>query len=153
MKRISFMLIKWIRHITIQKRLNICLFLIIFIPMFSICVFAYHKTFHDSKEKISFFSSEIIMKASENIQQMVESLENNSIDIAYNDILQDTLLKYDTLSEFERFQREIEMTNICTKKFIQNSIVTDVLALTSRQEPLRCYGDTSFRLRPSLLSL
>lgn len=153
MKRISFMLIKWIRHITIQKRLNICLFLIIFIPMFSICVFAYHKTFHDSKEKISFFSSEIIMKASENIQQMVESLENNSIDIAYNDILQDTLLRYDTLSEFERFQREIEMTNICTKKFIQNSIVTDVLALTSRQEPLRCYGDTSFRLRPSLLSL
>ena len=40
MKRIFFMLIKWIRHITIQKRLNICLFLIIFIPMFSICVFA-----------------------------------------------------------------------------------------------------------------
>ena len=153
MKKKTAARVHWLRRIAINKRLNGCLFLIIFVPICSVCIFSYHTTFQDAKEKISFFSSEIISKTSESIEQMAETLESISIDIAYNDTLQDTLLQYDTLSEFERYQREMEMTSICTKKLMQHASVTDVLALTEDQEPFRCYGDMSFRFRPSLFSL
>ena len=106
MKKKTAARVHWLRRIAINKRLNGCLFLIIFVPICSVCIFSYHTTFQDAKEKISFFSSEIISKTSESIEQMAETLESISIDIAYNDTLQDTLLQYDTLSEFERYQRE-----------------------------------------------
>ncbi len=142
-----------IRKISIGKRLNLGMFLVSFVPVFLICLFSYQKTFEESKEKISMYSSEIVTLASKNIIHMIDGLENDSIDIAYNDVLQKTLLEYDMLSEHEIYLREKKLVDICTKKYVYDSLVSDVIALTNRNQSLFCFGDSYFRLSPSQESL
>lgn len=69
-------------------------------------MFAYQKTFEETKERTRMFTTNVITLASKNITHMIESLENDSIDIAYNDVLQSTLRDYGKLSKHEIFRRE-----------------------------------------------
>jgi len=127
--------------------------LVSIVPVFIICMFAYQKTFEETKERTRMFTTNVITLASKNITHMIESLENDSIDIAYNDVLQSTLRDYGKLSKHEIFRREKRLTDICTKKYIYNPIVTDIIALTNHYQPLLCFGDPYFRLSPSTESL
>lgn len=137
------------RKMAIGRRLNWGFFLVISIPIFVICVFAYQMTFRSSQQKISTFSADIVLTVSENIASMVNSLDNHSIDIAYNDMLQQTLEEYRTLTDRALNAREKQLAGAISKKFIVNAQVTDITALTLDQQPVYCYGNSHFRLRPS----
>ena len=142
-----------IRKIKIEKRLNLGLFLVIFIPVFLICVFTYQKSSNSTRNKISAFSLETMIMTGENIHNTMIALENYSIDIAYSETLQETLLHYDKLNDHELYLREKSLADTCTKKFVYNSFVTDVIALTNDRKPVFLFGNTTFRLRPSPSSL
>ena len=137
------------RRIAINKRLNGCLFLIILVPICSVCIFSITQPSRMPKKKSASSLRKSFPRQVKALSRWQKRWRASALTSPTTTRCRIRFCNMNTLSEFERYQREMEMTSICTKKLMQHASVTDVLALTEDQEPFRCYGDMSFRFRPS----
>jgi two-component system sensor histidine kinase YesM len=136
-----------IRRIKIQNRLVISFAILSLVPLLITGIFAYHKSSEAIKTKISTYSIQVMNQVSENIQNELTKLENDSVDIAFSDLLQNTLISYDTLNEWEKNDAELKMQGLLAKRFSFFRSVTDVLVYTKNKEKIIAFGDLNFRLK------
>lgn len=147
------MIIRWIRKVKIQNRLVASFVIFSFIPLLITGFFAYDRSSEAIKNKISASTLQVLNQVSENIKNELTRLENDSVDIAFSDLVQQTLLSYPELNEWERIDAELKMQNMLAKKFTFFHSVSDVLLYTERKEKITAYGDATFkfRLKPAYL--
>ena len=147
------MIIRWIRKVKIQNRLIASFAIFSFIPLLITGFFAYDRSSDAIKSKISASTLQILNQVSENIKNELTKLENDSVDIAFSDLVQDTLVHYPELNEWQRIDAELKMQSMLAKKFTFYSSVSDVLLYTNRKEKITAYGDATFkfRLKPAYL--
>lgn len=147
------MIIRWIRKIKIQNRLMASFVIFSLIPLLITGFFAYDRSSDAIQSKISASTLQVLNQVSENIKNELTKLENDSVDIAFSDLVQHTLISYPDLNEWQIIDAELKMQSMLAKKFTFYSDVTDVLLYTGRAEKITAYGDATFkfRLKPDYL--
>ncbi|MEC0270323.1 cache domain-containing sensor histidine kinase [Paenibacillus anseongense] len=136
---------RFIRKMNIQNRLVISFAILSLIPLLVTGYFAYYTSSKAIKTKISTSSIQLMNQVSENIQNELTKLENDSVDIAFSDIIQNTLIDFHTMDEWKRNDAELKMQSMLAKRFSFNHSVSDVLVYTMLQEKIIAYGDVSFK--------
>ncbi len=136
---------RFIRKMNIQNRLVISFAILSLMPLLVTGYFAYYTSSKAIKTKISTSSIQLMNQVSENIQNELIKLENDSVDIAFSDLIQNTLTDFDTMNEWKRNIAELKMQNMLAKRFSFNRSVSDVLVYTTLKEKIIAYGDVSFK--------
>jgi len=136
---------RWIRKMNIQNRLVISFAILSLIPLFITGVFAYYTSSEAIKTKISTSSIQLMNQVSENIQNELVKLENDSVDIAFSDMIQAALTELDTMDEWKRNDTELKIQNTMAKRFSFIRSVSDILVYTRNKEKMIAYGDVSFK--------
>ncbi|TCL74119.1 two-component system sensor histidine kinase YesM [Hydrogenispora ethanolica] len=137
----------FIRQTGIQNRLFISFAILSLIPLLITGVFAYYKSSEAIKTKISTYSIQVVNQVSENIQNALARFESDSVDIAFSDIFQKTLISYATLNDWQKTDAELKMQAILAKRFLFFRSVSDVLVYTQNKEKIIAYGDMLFKLK------
>ena len=133
-----------IRRMKIQRRLLLSFAVLSLIPLCITGWFAYYKSSVAIKNKIGTYSIEVMNQVSVNIQNELTKLESDSIDIAFSDIVQNTLLSYHEMDGWEKNNAEVEMKGLVAKRFSFVPSVTDVQIFTINRDKIIAYGDFTF---------
>ncbi|TVY07883.1 sensor histidine kinase [Paenibacillus cremeus] len=134
-----------IRKIKIQNRLFLSFALLSLLPMLIIGIFSYHISSEAIKTKISTSSIQLMNQVSKNILNELIKLENDSVDIVFSDLVQQTLTGFNTMSEWERNVAQLKMQEMLAKRFSFFHSVSDVLVFTRSKEKVIAYGDIYFK--------
>lgn len=137
---------KLFRNIKIQYRLIILMLAISLIPLIVISIFSYENSINAISSKISTYSVQVMDQVSENIGREIDRLENDSVEIEFSDLVQNTLLNYDKLSSWQISNKELQMKEMLVKKFSSLHDVSDVLIYTNKMDKITAYGDNGFPL-------
>lgn len=147
------MFVRWIRKMKIQKRLVVSFTVLSLVPLLITGFFAYDRSSEAIKRKISASTVQVMNQVSENIQNELVKLENDSVDIAFSDLVQQTMVAFPNMDEWEKIDAELKMKSMISKKFTFVHNVSDVLLYTDSKDKLIAYGDDTFkfRLQPTYL--
>ena len=146
MKALSYLTFL-IRQTKIQNRLFFSFAILSFVPLLITGMFAYIQSGVAVKEKISTYSVQVMNQVGENIQNELSRIENDSVDIAFSDLVQNALLHYSDLNEWERKNIEHQLHDMLVKRFTFYHGVSDVLVYTTNYEKITAYGDMNFQFR------
>lgn len=113
----TFNMNRLIRKIKIQNRLLISFAVLSLLPMFIIGIFSYYISSDAIRTKISTASIQLMDQVSENIVNELIKLENDSVDIAFSDLVQQTMGGFNTMSEWERNVAQIKIQEMLAKRF------------------------------------
>lgn len=132
---------QWIRHSHIQTRLLVGFIVFSLLPLLLTGSLLYMRSSQAIHQKIEYYSSEILNQISQNIDRELARLEYDSIEIMFSKDVQDSLLAFDKLSEWEKLQLSERLNEWLVKKFSFLHDVSDVLIYTEDNEKILAYGD------------
>ncbi|OUM98956.1 MAG: hypothetical protein BAA02_03965 [Paenibacillaceae bacterium ZCTH02-B3] len=135
-----------IRRVKIQNRLIVSFSILTLVPLLITAAYAYKQSTDAIKSKISTYSVEVMNQVSVNIQTELVKIENDSVDIAFSTLVQNTLRSIDTMRESEKKVAEFRMQKAFGPKFAFFPGVTDALVYSNNMEKLIAYGDMNFKL-------
>ena len=135
-----------IRHTKIQTRLMISFILLSSIPLFVTGYFSYYNSSNTIRDKISAYSLMLMNQIGKNIDDQLVRLINDSIAIEFTDIVQDTLLNYDKMTEWEKNSLQYEMSYLFSRNFSYLNYVSNIMLITKNREVITLYGDWNIRI-------
>ncbi len=136
-----------LRRTRIQNRLAVSFAMLTLVPLMITGLYAFYKSSEAIKNKISTYSIQITNQVSENVKNELMKLENDSVDIAFSDLVQYTLANYEYMNEWEKNDAEARIQEILAKRFSFFHSVSDVLVYTEKGDKIIAYGDTYFKFR------
>ncbi|MCX7711720.1 MAG: sensor histidine kinase [Clostridia bacterium] len=139
-------LVKLFRNIKIQARLILLFLILSLIPILITGFFSYKESSNAIESKISTYSVQVMSQVGENIERELAKLENDSVEIEFSDKVQNTLLNYTRMTEWEIEDIQIRMKDDLVKKFSFLHDVSDVLIYTNDRNRIIAYGDKGFKL-------
>ncbi|CUH96757.1 hypothetical protein P22_2868 [Propionispora sp. 2/2-37] len=144
--RTVFRMVQKFRNLKIRSRLVLLFIVLALIPCV-VSVFLAYKNSRDAIEnKISTYSVQVMNQVSQNMRRELDRLQNDSVEIAFSDVVQQTLADFDRLSEWEVEKTKYVMRDNLAKKFFYLHDVTDVLIYTREKHKISAYGDIGFSL-------
>jgi two-component system sensor histidine kinase YesM len=136
-----------LRRTRIKNRLAVSFAVLTLVPVMITGLYAYYKSSEAIKNKISTYSIQITNQVSENVKNELMKLENDSVDIAFSDLVQYALANYNYMSEWEKNDIEANLQRTLAKRFSFSHSVSDVLVYTEKGDKLIAYGDTYFQFK------
>lgn len=136
-----------LRRTRIQNRLAVSFAVLTLVPLMITGLYAYYNSSEAIKAKISTYSIQVTNQVSENVKNELLKLENDSVDIAFSDLVQYDLANYDNMSEWEKKDTEAKIQRSLTKRLSFFHSVSDVLVYTKKGDKIIAYGDTYFKFR------
>lgn len=138
------MMAKIFRNFKIRTRLVLLFTVLSVIPLLITVILVYKDSSDALKEKISTYSLQVMGQVSENIKRELDRLENDSVEIEFSDVVQNTLTYYDQMGEWEIEHAIYIMRENHVKKFSFLHDVSDVLLYTKDGKKINAYGDAGF---------
>ncbi|GMA97434.1 histidine kinase [Pelosinus sp. IPA-1] len=137
-------MIKIFRNFKIRTRLVLLFTILSIIPLLITVILVYKDSSDALKAKISTYSLQVMSQVSENIKRELDRLENDSVEIGFSDVVQNTLVHYDQMGEWELEHAIYIMRENHVKKFSFLHDVSDVLLYTKSGKKINAYGDAGF---------
>ncbi|HBF38206.1 MAG TPA: two-component sensor histidine kinase [Firmicutes bacterium] len=134
-----------IRNIRIQARLILLFLLLSLVPMLVTSLFSYQQSSRAIEDKINTYSRQVVNQVAQNIEAEMTRLENDTIDVGFSEIVQNTLVNYGRLGQWEALNDQDIIRDMMVKKFTFNDI-TDVVLFTKENNTINAFGDTGFKL-------
>jgi len=119
---------------------------------FPLIVFAAFTTWHTGNtiyEQTTSFSTELVGEVSRNIQREIDSLQINSVSIAYNDVVQYLAVNYSEMSYSEQQAALSEARFSIARQLTFRGEVSDVLLYLGDEDGVYLYGNFAFPFRLS----
>lgn len=146
-EKIKYYLYKKIRRVRIHYRLISLFLLLSLIPMLVIGLYSYQWSSEAITSKISTYSLQIVDQVALNVEVEMNRLEYDTIEIGFSDLVQNTLINYGQMSDWEIFNTEDLLQQAMVKKFTFLHDVSDVLLFTMDDNQIICYGDSTYGLK------
>ncbi|WP_122628341.1 cache domain-containing sensor histidine kinase [Lucifera butyrica] len=141
------------RNFKIRTRLVLLFIILALLPLIVTVVIVYKDTGDALQSKISTYSVQVMSQVSQNIKRELDRLQNDSVEIEFSDVVQQTLLHYNQMSPWEIENAQYTMRQNLAKKFSFLHDVSDVLIYTRQRKKINAYGDygISFNLKKEYL--
>lgn len=144
--KLKLKIYQYLRKTHIQNRLIVLFLILSLIPMVVTGIYSYQKSSSAIHDKINTYSLEVVNQVAKNIEEELNRLEYQTIEIAFSDLVQNTLLNYENLSEWEIHDARYRMRADMVRKFSFSEYISDVILFTQEEEKIIAYGDTGFTL-------
>ena len=144
--KLKLKIYQYLRKTHIQNRLIVLFLILSLIPMVVTGIYSYQKSSSAIHDKINTYSLEVVNQVAKNIEEELNRLEYQTIEIAFSDLVQNTLLNYEDLSEWEIYDARYRMRADMVRKFSFSEYISDVILFTQEEEKIIAYGDTGFTL-------
>lgn len=135
-----------IRNIKIQARLILLFLLLSLLPMLITSLYSYQKSSQAIQKKIDTYSLQIVNQVARNIKVQMTILENDTVDIGFSEIVQQTLNRYGSLSEWGMLDAQEIIQNMLVKKFTFLNDISDVLIFARNNETINAFGNKGLKL-------
>lgn len=136
-----------IRSIKLQARLILLFLLLSLLPMLITGFFSYRQSSMAMENKIKTYSMQVVNQVARNIKVEMSRLEYDTVEIGFSEIVQKTLITFESLSEWEVFNAENTMQDMLVKKFSFLHDVSDVLLFTPHNKKIIAYGEKGYTLK------
>ena len=134
-----------VRNIKIQMRLIILFITLVFITLLVTGYFSFKQSTNAIRKKISTYSVQLVDQIGSSLETELVRLENDSIEIQFSDLVQNTLIDYKSLSEWDLENTQNRIKETLVKKFSFLHDISDVLIYTNERDKIIAYGDVSFK--------
>jgi two-component system sensor histidine kinase YesM len=108
-------------------------------------LFSYQQSSRAIEDKIKTYSRQVMNQIAKNIEAEMTRLENDTIDVGFSEIVQDTMRNYGRLGQWEAINNQEIIRDMMVKKFTFNDI-TDVVLFTKDNDSINAFGDKGFKL-------
>jgi len=144
--KIKLKIYSYLRKTHIQNRLIVLFLILSLFPMLITGVYSYQKSSEAIHDKINTYSVEVVNQVAKNIEEELTRMEYQTIEIAFSELVQNTLSNYEQLSEWEVYDARYRMREDMVRKFSFSEYISDVQLFTDQGEKIIAYGDTGFTL-------
>lgn len=135
-----------IRSTHIQNRLIVLFVLLSLLPMLITGIYSYHKSSEAIYDKINTYSLEVVNQIAKNINEELRRMQYQSIEVAFSDLVQNTMRNYDKLSDWQIYDARFKIRDEMVRKFSFSEYISDVQLFTDQGQKIIAYGDTGFTL-------
>ncbi|RCW61899.1 sensor histidine kinase [Halanaerobium sp. ST460_2HS_T2] len=136
----------YLRKTHIQNRLIVLFLVLSLFPMLVTGIYSYQKSSQAIHDKINTYSVEVVNQVAKNIEEELTRMEYQTIEIAFSELVQNTLSNYEQLSEWEIYDARYRMRADMVRKFSFSEYISDVQLFTDQGDKIIAYGDTGFTL-------
>ncbi len=144
--KIKIKIYQYLRKTHIQNRLIVLFLVLSLFPMLITGIYSYSKSSQAIRDKINTYSVEVVNQVAKNIEEELTRLEYQTIEIAFSELVQNTLSNYEQLSEWEVYDARYRMRADMVRKFSFSEYISDVQLFTAQGDKIIAYGDTGFTL-------
>ena len=144
--KIKIKIYQYLRKTHIQNRLIVLFLILSLFPMLITGIYSYRKSSQAIHDKINTYSVEVVNQVAKNIEEELTRMEYQTIEIAFSELVQNTLSNYEQLSEWEVYDARFRMRADMVRKFSFSEYISDVQLFTDRRDKIIAYGDTGFTL-------
>lgn len=144
--KIKIKLYRYLRKTHIQNRLIVLFLILSLFPMLITGIYSYQKSSQAIHDKINTYSVEVVNQVAKNIEEELTRMEYQTIEIAFSELVQNTLSNYEKLSEWEVYDARFRMRAEMVRKFSFSEYISDVQLFTDQGDKIIAYGDTGFTL-------
>lgn len=132
----------FIRNSQIQSRLMVAFIVLSLIPSLITGALSYNKSSQAIKTKINTYSTDLLAQIQQNVSRELLRLEYDSIEIMFMNDVQNALIHYDELSEWDKMNLELKLRDKLINKFSFLHDVSDVVIYTKKLDKIVAYGST-----------
>lgn len=142
-RRLKLWIFKSFRNSHIQARLMVAFVILSIIPALITGTFSYRMSVQAIKSKIDTYSTDLLEQIQQNVSRELERLEYDSVEIMFMSDVQNALIHYNELSEWDKMSLEIKLRDKLINKFSFLHDVSDVILYTSYMSKMVAYGGNS----------
>ena len=117
------------------------------LPMIITGFYSYILSSRAIQHKINTYSLQVVNQVARNIAVEMLRLENDAIDVGFSATVQDILINYGSISDWQVANAQETIRDMLVKKFTFLHDVSDVLLYTGDNRIVNAYGDKGFKLR------
>lgn len=132
----------FIRNSQIQSRLMAAFIVLSFIPSLITGALSYNKSSQAIRTKINTYSTDLLAQIQQNVSRELLRLEYDSIEIMFMSDVQNALIHYDELSDWDKMNLELKLRDKLVNKFSFLHDVSDVVIYTKKLDKIVAYGST-----------
>jgi len=137
-----------LRAKNVSTRLKMGFILITVLPVIAVGYFSYMQGSKAIYNKMKRSATETIDQVGINLGSKLQAIINDGTEIAYNDLVQKTLVNYDSLSARELNIIEDELSDYINRKYIFSNNVSEIIIYTNDLERINAYGQSMFWFMP-----
>lgn len=145
-------LCQWImgrmRRVKLTARLCVTGVAVGVIPLLVVAYFSYTAGSRAIQDKVERFTTQTIDQVTSVIGTRMQIIINDGVEIAYSDLVQDGLLRYDEMNAREKNQLQQSLQEYINRKFIFNSYNGEIMLYTLNHTPIAAYVPEVFRFNP-----
>lgn len=142
-----------LRNKNVSTRLKIGFILITVLPVIAVGYFSYMRGSRAIYNKMRHSVIETIDQVGINLGSRLQTIINDGTEIAYNDLVQKTLINYDSLSPRDISLVEDELSDYINRKYIFNNNVAEIIIYTNDLKRINAYGQSIFWFMPKTENL
>lgn len=142
-----------LRNKNVSTRLKIGFILITVLPVIAVGYFSYMRGSRAIYNKMRHSVIETIDQVGINLGSRLQTIINDGTEIAYNDLVQKTLINYDSLSPRDISLVEDELSDYINRKYIFNNNVAEIIIYTNDLKRINAYGQSIFWFMPKIENL
>lgn len=115
--KIKLKIYSYLRKTHIQNRLIVLFLILSLFPMLITGIYSYQKSSEAIHDKINTYSVEVVNQVAKNIEEELIRMEYQTIEIAFSELVQNTLSNYQELSDWEVYDARYRMREDMVRKF------------------------------------
>jgi two-component system sensor histidine kinase YesM len=112
------------------------------IPSLIMGALSYNKSSQAIRTKINTYSTDLLAQIQQNVSRELLRLEYDSIEIMFMSDVQNALIHYDELSDWDKMNLELKLRDKLVNKFSFLHDVSDVVIYTKKLDKIVAYGST-----------
>lgn len=140
--RINNRILLIVRASPIQSRLMVAFIILSLIPALITGALSYNKSSQAIKTKINTYSTDLLAQIQQNVSRELARLEYDSVEIMFMSDVQNALVHYDELSEWDKLNIELKLRDKLVNKFTFLHDVSDVVIYTNKLDKILAFGST-----------
>lgn len=137
-----------LRTKNVSTRLKMGFILITVLPVIAVGYFSYMQGSKAIYNKMKHSVTETIDQVGIHLGSKLQAIINDGTEIAYNDLVQKTLINYDSLSARELNIIEDDLSDYINRKYIFSNNVAEIIIYTNDLERINAYGQSMFWFMP-----
>lgn len=110
------------------------------IPALITGTFSYRMSIQAIKSKINTYSTDLLAQIQQNVSRELDRLEYDSVEIMFMPDVQDALIRYNKMSEWDKMSLELRLRDKLINKFSFLHDVSDVILYTKNLNKIVAYG-------------
>ena len=138
-----------IRRVPLSKRLYAAGILVGILPLLIVGICGYFAGRNSITDMAEQMIGQTVSQTADMVGSKLQMIINDGVDIAYSDLVQDGLIRYDGMTALEKRRLEQTLSESINRRYIYNGYDCEIMLYTLARSEIYAYGPLYFRFNLS----